>query len=52
MTEYISKSSESIPDSAIKLNLNLEGQEFEFINTGKEVEPDSSIEGWSSWNDK
>lgn len=52
MTGYISKSSESIPNSAIKLNLNLEGQEFEFINTGKEVEPDSSMEGWSSWNDK
>jgi len=52
MTEYISKSSESTPNSAIKLYLNSEGQEFEFINTGKEVEPDPSMEGWSSWNDK
>ena len=52
MTEYISKSSKSIPDSAIKLTLNLEGPEFVFTNTGKEVEPDSSFDGWSSWYDK
>ena len=52
MTEYISKSSKSIPDSAIKLTLNLEGPEFVFANTGKEVEPDSSFDGWSSWYDK
>ena len=52
MTEYVSKSSQSIPDSAIKLNLKSDGADFEFINTGKEVEPDYSFSGWSSWYDK
>ena len=52
LTEYISKSSESVENSAIKLNLNSEGVEYEFINTGKEVEPDSSVNGWFSWCDK
>ena len=52
MTEYISKSSESIPNSAIKLILKNEPSEFEFQNTGKEVEPNYSFSGWSSWYDK
>ena len=52
MTEYISKSSDSIPNSAIKLNLKIDSPEFEFVNTGKEVEPDYSMDGWSSWYDK
>ena len=54
MTEYISRSSVSIPNSAIKLKLNTEEEEveYEFINTGKEVEPNYSVSGWFSWYDK
>ena len=52
MTEYVSKSSKSIPNSAIKLNLKGGSPQYEFINTGKEVEPDPSVNGWSSWYDK
>ena len=51
MTKYISKSSASIEKSAIKLKLKNEPSEYEFINTGKEVEPDYSANGWSSWYD-
>ena len=51
MTKYISKSSASIPNSAIKLKLNMDSPEIEFINTGNEVEPDYSANGWSSWYD-
>ena len=49
LTEYVSKSSESVENSAIKLNLNSEGIEYEFTNTGKEVDVDTSVEGWFSW---
>ena len=49
LTEYVSKSSESVENSAIKLNLNSEGIEYEFTNTGKEVDIDPSVEGWFSW---
>ena len=52
ITEYISKSSESVENSAIKLNLNTEGVEYELINTGEELEPNSSVNGWLSWCDK
>ena len=52
LTEYISKSSESIANSSIILQLKKEGIEYKFINTGKEVEPDYSLEGWFSWCDK
>ena len=52
LTEYVSKSSESVENSSIILNLNKEGPEYQFINTGKEVEPDYSLEGWFSWCDK
>ena len=52
LTEYVSKSSESVENSAIILNLNKEGKEYEFINTGKEVDIDPTLEGWFSWCDK
>ena len=51
MTKNISKSSKSVPNSAIKLKLNLNTPEYELINTGSEVEPDSTANGWSSWYD-
>ena len=49
LTEYVSKSSESVENSAIILNLYKEGKEYEFINTGKEVDINPSVEGWFSW---
>ena len=52
MTEYVSRSSQSVENSAIKLILKDDNPEYEFINTGKEVEPNYSFEGWSSWYDK
>ena len=52
ITEYVSKSSESVENSAIKLNLNTEGIEYELINTGEELVPNSSVNGWLSWCDK
>ena len=52
ITEYVSKSSESVEKSAIKLNLNAKGIEYELINTGEELVPNSSVNGWLSWCDK
>ena len=52
LTEYVSKSSESFENSAIKLNLKQDEPEYEFNNTGKEVDIDSSINGWFNWCDK
>ena len=52
ITEYVAKSSESVENSAIKLNLNTEGDEYELINTGEELEPNISVNGWLSWCDK
>ena len=52
LTEYVSKSSESIEKSAIKLILKNDYPEYEFNNTGKEVEPDYTVNGWFTWYDK
>ena len=51
LTQYVSGTTEIIENSAIKLVFN-EEKNFYFTNTGKEVTPDSSAKGWSSWCDK
>ena len=52
LTGNISKSSQSIENSAIKLIFKKDGTEYEFINTGNEVELDKSLSGWLRWCDK
>ena len=52
LTGNISKSSQSIKNSAIKLIFKKHGTEYEFINTGNEVELDKSLSGWLRWCDK
>lgn len=52
LTGNISKSSQSIENSAIKLIFKKHGTEYEFINTGNEVELDKSLSGWLRWCDK
>ena len=52
LTGNISKSSQSIENSAIKLIFKKDGTEYEFINTGNEVELNKSLSGWLRWCDK
>ena len=48
LTGNISKSSQSIENSAIKLIFKKDGTEYEFINTGNEVELNKSLSGCSA----